>query len=282
MTLVEAKIPRGQRLTIKSPSIAGLAAEKTPAVVRVRTMSARSAAAPGDRIRIKATLSPPAKPALPGGFDYARTAWFDHVGAVGYAFAAPVDRRPRDGGTLFAVLPARHRKRSPSHRRAHSPALPGETGEIALALITGERGGITAATNDAFKNSGLFHILSISGLHMVIAAGAVFYSVRLLLAAIPLIALTLPIKKIAAAAGILSAIGYLAISGGQFATVRSALMILIIFGAVLLDRPALGAPKRRSRRIPDPHRLSGKPARRRISDVLCGGHGADRVARNTA
>ena len=118
-------------------------------------------------------------------------------------------------------------------------ALPGETGEIALALITGERGGITAATNDAFKNSGLFHILSISGLHMVIAAGAVFYSVRLILAAIPLIALTLPIKKIAAVAGILSAIAYLAISGGQFATVRSALMILIIFGAVLLDRPAL-------------------------------------------
>ena len=117
--------------------------------------------------------------------------------------------------------------------------LPGETGEIALALITGERGGISAATNNAFKNSGLFHILSISGLHMVIAAGAVFYSVRLLLAAIPLFALTLPIKKIAAVIGILSAIAYLAISGGAFATVRSALMILIIFGAVLLDRPAL-------------------------------------------
>ena len=80
-------------------------------------------------------------------------------------------------------------------------ALPGETGEIALALITGERGGISAATNNAFKNSGLFHILSISGLHMVIMAGAVFYSVRLLLAAIPLFALTLPIKKMAAAAG---------------------------------------------------------------------------------
>ena len=118
-------------------------------------------------------------------------------------------------------------------------ALPGETGEIALALVTGERGGISAATNNAFKNSGLFHILSISGLHMVIMAGAVFYSVRLLLAAIPLFALTLPIKKMAAAAGILSALGYLATSGGAFATVRSTLMIVIIFGEVLIDRPAL-------------------------------------------
>ncbi|HET6389467.1 ComEC/Rec2 family competence protein [Hyphomicrobium sp.] len=239
VTMVEAKTPRGQRLTISKPSITGLTAEKTPAVIRVRTMSARSIAAPGDRIRIKANLSPPAKPPLPGGFDYARTAWFDSVGGVGYAFAAPVIEGREDSGTLKEW----YRRGIENVRQAIAArirqALPGETGEIAIALITGERGGITAATNDAFKNSGLFHILSISGLHMVIAAGAVFYSVRLILAAIPLIALTLPIKKIAAVAGILSAIAYLAISGGQFATVRSALMILIIFGAVLLDRPAL-------------------------------------------
>lgn len=64
-------------------------------------------------------------------------------------------------------------------------ALPGEQGAIATALITGERGGITQETNDAYRSSGLFHILSISGLHMVIMAGAVFFSVRLMLAAIP-------------------------------------------------------------------------------------------------
>ena len=37
------------------------------------------------------------------------------------------------------------------------------------------RGGIAEATNQAFRDSGLFHILSISGLHMVIMAGAVFF-----------------------------------------------------------------------------------------------------------
>jgi competence protein ComEC len=238
--LAEHKAPRGQRLTIANPTIAGIAPENTPAVVRVRTMSSQSAAQPGDRIRLKATLSPPAKPALPGGFDYARTAWFDQVGAVGYAYAPPtIEAANVDGGTLMT----RYRRGIEKVRQAIAvrirAALPGETGEIALALITGERGGISVTTNNAFKNSGLFHILSISGLHMVIAAGAVFYSVRLLLAAIPFLALTLPIKKIAAGVGIVGALGYLAISGGEFATVRSALMILIIFGAVLIDRPAL-------------------------------------------
>lgn len=239
VSMVEAKLPRGQRLTITAPTIAGVEADKTPAVVRVRTMSSKSIAVPGDRICIKANLSPPAKPALPGGFDYARTAWFESVGAVGYAFAAPAIEGHADPNSYLQW----YRRAIEDIRQAIAirirQALPGETGEIALALITGERGGITVQTNNAFKNSGLFHILSISGLHMVIAAGAVFFSVRLLLAAIPRIALTMPIKKIAAALGIVSAIAYLAISGGQFATVRSALMILIIFGAILLDRPAL-------------------------------------------
>ena len=118
-------------------------------------------------------------------------------------------------------------------------ALPGETGAIANALITGERGGISEATNQAFRDSGLFHILSISGLHMVIMAGAVFLSIRLALAAIPAIALRYPIKKWAAAGAMLGALGYLLISGAAFATVRSYIMISIMFLAVLLDRPAI-------------------------------------------
>ncbi len=239
VTMVEAKIPRGQRLTISAPTIAGLAPDQTPAVVRIRTMSSKTLAAPGDRIRIRANLSPPAKPALPGGFDYARTAWFDSVGGVGYAFAAPTIEGRVGTGTVSQW----YHRTIEDIRQAIAVrirrVLPGETGEIALALITGERGGITVATNNAYKNSGLFHILSISGLHMVIAAGAVFFSIRLILAAIPRIALTMPIKKIAAALGIISAVAYLAISGVAFATVRSALMIFIIFGAILLDRPAL-------------------------------------------
>ncbi len=106
-------------------------------------------------------------------------------------------------------------------------------------MITGERGGISEATNEAYRASGLFHMLSISGLHMVVMAGAVFFSVRLLLAAIPAIALRFAIKKWAAVAGILAALAYLAISGGAFATVRSAVQIIIMFLAILFDRPAL-------------------------------------------
>jgi competence protein ComEC len=236
---IEPRPPRGVRLTLRVETLAQLADSERPEIIHVRIMTGGVDAAPGDRVRLSATLSPPAKPAIPGGFDYARTAWFERVGAVGYSFAKPVVEARAATGTLPETWTrAVEALRQAIAARIHA-ALPGESGAIAAALIMGERGGITTATNDAYRSSGLFHILSISGLHMVIMAGAVFFSVRLILAAIPYLALNFEIKKWAAAAGILGTFGYLAISGGAFATVRSALMILFIFGAVLLDRPAL-------------------------------------------
>jgi predicted membrane metal-binding protein len=62
---------------------------------------------------------------------------------------------------------------------------------------------------------------------------------RLILAAVPALALVYPIKKWAAAAPMLGAFAYLMISGSSFGTVRSAIMILIMFLAVILHRPAL-------------------------------------------
>lgn len=236
---VEPRRPRGVRMTLKVISLASLPDDRRPEVIRVRTLSATPPLSRGDVVRLKATLAPPAKPALPGGFDFARTAWFEKIGAVGFTFAK-LEVLPRPPPATFRETMARaiDAVRQTVTARIHA-ALPGDTGGIAAALITGERGGISPETNDAYRSSGIFHILSISGLHMVIMAGAVFFSVRLILASIPWLALRYPIKKWAAVAGMIGALAYLSISGGAFATVRSALMIMVIFSAVLLDRPAI-------------------------------------------
>lgn len=237
--LAESRAPRGQRLTLDVVDIAGLDRTRLPKRVRIRTLKNPTPLVPGDRVRLTATLSPPSKPALPGGFDFARTAWFEQLGGVGYAMAAPVvEGRDTATGARAQFDHAIDALRTTIGARVKA-VLPGESGAIATALITGERGGISEETNQAFKDSGLFHILSISGLHMVVMAGAVFYVVRLMLALVPGVALVLPIKKIAAVSGIVAALIYLAISGGAFATVRAAVMIAVMFAAVLFDRPAL-------------------------------------------
>lgn len=151
--------------------------------------------------------------------------------------SSSIPRRPPPGLALrFGALVKRLRRDIGQRIAA---ALPGEPGAIANALITGERGGIEPATIDAFRDSGLLHVLAISGLHMAIMAGSVFFAVRWLLALWPTVALRWPIKKWAAVAAAIAAIGYLTISGTSSATIRSAIMVLVMFLAILLDRPAV-------------------------------------------
>lgn len=118
-------------------------------------------------------------------------------------------------------------------------AVPGERGAIANALMTGERGLISSDTLTAYRDAGLLHILSISGLHMAIMAGTVFFAMRLALAAWPFVALRYPIKMWAALASIAAATAYLLISGTTHATQRAFVMVLIVMCAVILDRPAV-------------------------------------------
>ena len=237
--LIEARPARGQRLTLRVTALGDLAASQRPARVRVTINRALAGLQPGAAVRLRATLMPPAEPALPGDYDFGRQAWFAGIGAVGYAMSPPsIDPAAGEVPRDLALWAGVQRLRQAIGARI-AAALPGETGAIATALITGERGGISEATNDAFRDSGILHILSISGFHMAIMAGSVFFIVRLGLAVFPSIALRYPIKKWAAAAAMAAALAYLLISGGAFATVRSTIMISIMFIAVLLDRPAL-------------------------------------------
>jgi competence protein ComEC len=239
LELIEPRAGKGQRLTIRVTALEKHEAHARPVRVRVVTRAENKALKPGDAVRLRATLNAPPGPSLPGDYDFARSAWFKSLGAVGYAdAAAEIDASAAAPPFALRISAAVARVRQAIGQRILA-ALPGQTGAIANALITGERGGISEATNQAFRDSGLFHILSISGLHMVIMAGAVFLCIRVALAAIPAIALRYPIKKWAAAGAMVGAFCYLMISGAEFATVRSHIMISIMFLAVLLDRPAL-------------------------------------------
>jgi competence protein ComEC len=237
--LVEPRVGRGQRITLRVASIRGVTPDRLPLRVRVRTMAVLAGLVPGDPIRLRATLAPPAIPSQPGDYDFARSAFYLRLGGVGYALARP-ERDSELGASPYVlrIEAAIARVRQAIGQRVRA-ALEGERGAIADALITGERGGISEATNAAYRDSGLYHIMSISGLHMSIMAGAVFLALRFLLAAVPAIALVYPIKKWAAGAATLAAFGYLLISGGSFATVRAWVMISVMFLAVLLDRPAI-------------------------------------------
>ncbi|MEG3144712.1 ComEC/Rec2 family competence protein [Sphingomonas sp. RT2P30] len=185
---------------------------------------------PGATIRLGARLMPPAEPAVPGAYDYARVAWFDHIGGTGRGFA------PVEIVTPGAVASNGLRERLSRHIQASAP---GGAGAIAAALATGDQGAIPEGDADAMRRSGLAHLLSVSGLHISAVVAATMFVVLRLLALWPWLALRFQLRLFAAAAGALAAIGYTALTGWEVPTVRSCVAAVLVIVALMLGREAI-------------------------------------------
>jgi len=232
---------RGERFYLRPLTMPGLTAAEMPAVIRVTVSRLEAVPPPGSQIRLRAALRPPSPPALPGAFDFARQAYFQRLGGIGFAYGTaelitnqPIGERSswrawhHWWGGLRQTIAARI-----------AGQLDGQRGAVAIALITGQRGGIDEATREAIRAAGLAHLLAISGLHMGLVAGLLFYALRACLALVPALALTYPIKKWAALAAAAGAFVYLNLVGANIPAQRAFLMIAVVLLAVLLERRAL-------------------------------------------
>ncbi len=233
---VDSPGARGSRVVLAPVRIRGLTPEETP--VRLRATLRGAAPPPGAPIRVFAILNPPPPPASPGSYDFGRNAFFQSLGGVAFAL----------GETRPAVLP------DPPDGLKRMMWLNGvrfdlasrivarlgeRTGGIAAAMTTGHEAWLAGDDMDAMRDSGLYHILSISGLHMAIVGGFVFFGARLIVAAWPWLALRVSGKKAAAVAGLVAVGAYLLISGGPPPAERAAVTASIAFLAILLDRRAI-------------------------------------------
>ena len=190
----------------------------------------------GDRLLAPLRLAPIPGPILPGAYDGQFHSYFTGVGAYGSA-TGDVERIA-EGGEFGLARQVQALRETIGKRIAG--VLSGDTAAIGKAMVVGDQGGITDETRDLMAAAGLAHIYSISGLHLSIVAGGIFWLVRLLLAAAPGMAYW-PVKQIAALTGIAAAFLYLLLAGGieNVPAFRSTLMLALIFGAVLAGRQAL-------------------------------------------
>nr|WP_036713656.1 ComEC/Rec2 family competence protein [Paracoccus sp. J55] len=209
---------------------------RTPARVRISLLEPGDLPVPGQRVMLTAHLGPPSGPSEPGGFDFRRLAWFARLGAVGYARTPVLTvERPAEGGTL-----ALHRIRM-SLSEAMRERIGGQAGAVAAALMTGDRSGIAERTNQIMRDSNLYHIVSISGLHMSMLAGFVYAALRLSGVAMQGVGgpRALPAHKLAAAGALGASALYLWLSGGGVATERSFIMVAVMLLAIIADRRAV-------------------------------------------
>lgn len=227
----------GRRVTLDRPRIGGIAAERTPERLRIGIAARTPEIQPGDWIQVRAMLSPPPGPAMPDAFDFQRQSFFERLGAVGYATGRPVLLAAADQSGGFGddwSLAIERLRRSIAERTM--AVLPGANGAVVAALLTGDRSAIPKVVLDDFRDSGLAHLLAISGLNIGLVAGILMVAVRSLLALVAPLALNQPIKKWAAVAAVSGAFFYTLIAGATVPTLRSFLMLLLILIGVLLDR----------------------------------------------
>lgn len=229
---------RSDRIIVRVHRIAGARLDQPPERVRV---SVRKGTAPpvASFVEFKARLSPPLEPLRPGGYDFARNLYFQGIGASGFVLGRiRTVEPPLLPGLKLRLAATIDAMRDTLDRRIRS-VLTGDTGAIASALITGKRDAISTPVNDAMFVSGLGHVLSISGYHMAVVAGVIFFMLRALFALMPASAGYFPVKKWAAVAALLAAAFYLVLSGAEVATQRSFIMIAIVLIGVMVDRPAI-------------------------------------------
>ncbi len=135
---------------------------------------------------------PPPPPAAPGAFDFPRQAWFKGLGPVGFA-VGKIELVAEAASTASFSLWLNGRRQEIAERVRGN--LDPESGGIAAALMTGDRGAIPKDVVAALRDAGLAHLLAITGLHVGLIAASLFFAVRGLLATWPLVAVRFPIKK---------------------------------------------------------------------------------------
>lgn len=184
----------------------------------------------GDEMQLNVRLKRPHGNLNPGGFDYERWLFANHIRAVGYVrngktishaaeFHDPIGLLRQKINNLLTIFLANKK-----------------LGGIIPALVIGDRSGITPEQWQVFRSTGTSHLVAISGLHIGLVSGLVFLIVGFLWKRSSQLLLYIPAPQAAAIAGLLAALIYSALAGFALPTQRALIMITVFMSSILLRR----------------------------------------------
>jgi competence protein ComEC len=167
-------LPGGRRIRIQ-PAFLDDAAEPLRRSVRLRLRANDDTKLDsGDSMRVRAVVRIPPYPSYPGAWDTQRAAFYTGLGAAGYAIG-PAERTAQATSTGPAGFVQMLRE---TIARRVMAVIPDSSGAISVGFLTGIATGIPTADYAAFRDSGLMHLLSVSGLHLAIVMGFALVAVR--------------------------------------------------------------------------------------------------------
>jgi competence protein ComEC len=202
----------------------------SPGRIRLRDYRTDVEVRAGDRWRFRARLKRPHGFQNPGGFDYEAWLLRHRIRAVGYVRDDVVNQFL--GRSWLSLHGFRQTVRD--QIRAATIDLPHRG--LFVALTVGDRGGIADHDRETFWRTGTSHLIAISGLHVGLVAGLVYWLGAWLWRLCGSAVLYLPASKFGAGAGLLAAVGYAALAGFSIPTQRALIMLMIVLGGIIASR----------------------------------------------
>jgi competence protein ComEC len=215
--------------TVEGPTTHGAAGDA--AVLRTAAgqiwLWAPTTLTPGDIVRATGRLRSPARAQNPGAVDLAQLARRRGVVAELAARAVEViGRAPAWPWRWAAATGTRWRARIGQ----------GFDAALVRGVVLGDISAVPASTREAWRAAGVYHALSVSGLHLAVVALLSFALLRTLIAASPL-GRGRWVAALAAPPAIGLALAFCAITGAEVATLRAVIVVTLVVAARALARP---------------------------------------------
>ena len=188
---------------------------------------------PGEQWQFTVKLKRPHTFASEGVFDY--EVWIVRQGVQGTGYVKEAKRLK--GPDWSSQWLNRFRQQLQLWVKAHTGS---DVQGMLVALLTGDKSGISQAQWTLLNLTGTTHLMVISGLHIGLMAALGFWFVHCLNWLVPLPLRVVPLPFIAGLSGVLLALGYAALAGFSIPVQRALVMTLVaLAGPFLGVRPAV-------------------------------------------
>lgn len=225
------RMERGLRFDFHITHVLKPVSTSLPEKVRISWYDDTSTVKAGQTWRLRLSLRQPRGMMNPGSIDYEQWQFSQGIRAVGYVRNSADNRLLQGHATPDTWLMIWRQSTCDQLDRALAGS---PVAGLLKAITMGAEDDITRPQWDVLRKTGTAHLIAISGSHIALIAGFVFFTTRYLCAALGLVRWSPP--RIAACASLLAALSYSALADFSIPTQRAMIMITIAMTAILLQR----------------------------------------------
>ncbi len=188
--------------------------------------------AAGQQLSLMVKLKRPRNFANPGSFDLEKFMFQQRIVALGYVVKSDHNQLLGVGQISQRLNLFRQKLIYNIATKLHADPYMG----VVIALALGFKHFIPVEQNELFQNTGVAHLMAISGMHIGFIASIVFYATRLLWLVAPILILKLNLPMVASIAAFVVALVYALLTGMAISTQRALIMILFCLLGVVSKR----------------------------------------------